>query len=164
MAETFDQTVKSLAASIEEHMSTKTVVGEPVICGDTIIFPMADVSFGIAAGTFNQEKKTNGTGGAGVRMSPSAVLIIQNGTSKVINIKDKDSMNKLIEMIPDLLNKLTGSKGSKSQQESPVQGSPVQEERITPAPVSTSEADIIDVVESATGEIEEDLAAQGDPE
>lgn len=110
MAESFDQTVKALVEGIENHMSTKTVIGEPVTCGDTIIFPMADISFGIAAGSFNQEKKSNGTGGAGVKMTPSAVLIIRNGTSKVINIKDKDSMNKLIDMLPDVLNKITGSK------------------------------------------------------
>lgn len=107
MAEKLDQTVKALVSSIEEHISTKTVIGEPVTCGDTIIFPMADVSFGVAAGSFNQEKKSNGTGGAGVKMSPTAVLVISGGTSRVISIKDKDSMNKLLDMIPDVINKIT---------------------------------------------------------
>lgn len=115
MAENLEQTVKTLVSSIEDHISTKTVIGEPVECGDTVIFPMADVSFGVAAGSFNQDKKNNGTGGAGVKMSPSAVLIIQNGTSKVVNIKDKDSLNKLIEMIPDLINKISGFVKSKTE-------------------------------------------------
>ena len=120
MAEKLDQTVKALVSSIEEHISTKTVIGEPVKCGDTFIFPMADVSFGVAAGSFNQEKKNNGTGGAGVKMSPSAVLIISGGTSRVVNIRDKDSMNKLIDMIPDIVNKITGmvkDKGGKEDKE-----------------------------------------------
>ena len=112
MAEKLDQTVKALVSSIEEHISTKTVIGEPVKCGDTVIFPMADVSFGVAAGSFNQEKKNNGTGGAGVKMSPTAVLVISNGTSRVISIKDKDSMNKLIDMLPDVINKITDMFGS----------------------------------------------------
>ena len=107
MAENLDQTVKALVSSIEEHISTKTVIGEPVTCGDTVIFPMADVSFGVAAGSFNQDKKNNGTGGAGVKMSPSAVLIISGGTSRIVNIKDKDSMNKLLDMIPDIVNKIS---------------------------------------------------------
>lgn len=115
MAENLEQTVKTLVSSIEDHISTKTVIGEPVECGDTVIFPMADVSFGVAAGSFNQDKKNNGTGGAGVKMSPSAVLIIQNGTSKVVNIKDKDSLNKLIEMIPDVINKISGFVKSKTE-------------------------------------------------
>ena len=115
MAEKLDQTVKALVSSIEEHISTKTVIGEPVKCGDTIIFPMADVSFGVAAGSFNQEKKNNGTGGAGVKMSPTAVLVISNGTSRVISIKDKDSMNKLIDMLPDVINKITDMFGGKKE-------------------------------------------------
>ena len=116
MAEKLDQTVKALVSSIEEHISTKTVIGEPVKCGDTVIFPMADVSFGVAAGSFNQEKKNNGTGGAGVKMSPTAVLVISNGTSRVISIKDKDSMNKLIDMLPDVINKITDMFGSRREE------------------------------------------------
>ena len=43
-----------------------------------------------------------------MKVTPSALLVIQNGTSKVVNIKDTNSVNKLIDMIPDLINKLTG--------------------------------------------------------
>ncbi|MDO4734878.1 MAG: GerW family sporulation protein, partial [Lachnospiraceae bacterium] len=57
----------------------------------------------------------NGAGGAGAKITPSAVLVIQNGTSKIVNIKDKDSLNKLIELIPDIINKLTGIRKSKAK-------------------------------------------------
>ena len=106
MAESFENTVGSLMKGLENYVSTKTIVGEPIQYKDIVVFPMADVSFGVAAGAFNKETKNNGAGGAGAKITPSAVLIIQNGTSKVVNIKDKDSINKLIEMVPDLLNKL----------------------------------------------------------
>lgn len=122
MAEKLDQTVKALVSSIEEHISTKTVIGEPVVCGDTVIFPMADVSFGVAAGSFNQDKKNNGTGGAGVKMSPTAVLIISGGTSRVVNIKDNDSMNKIINMVPDVLNMITGLVKDKKSADAPAEG------------------------------------------
>ncbi len=107
MADNFEQTVEALVNGLESHLSTKTIIGEPIYCGDTIIFPMADVSFGVAAGSFVQEKKNNGAGGVGAKVTPSAVLILNKGTSKVINVKDKDSINKLIDMIPDLTTKLT---------------------------------------------------------
>ena len=107
MAENFEQTVEALVNGLESHLSTKTIIGEPIYCGDTVIFPMADVSFGVAAGSFVQEKKNNGAGGVGAKVTPSAVLILNKGTSKVVNIKDKDSINKLIDMIPDLTTKLT---------------------------------------------------------
>ena len=107
MAENCEQTVEALVNGLESHLSTKTIIGEPIYCGDTVIFPMADVSFGVAAGSFVQEKKNNGAGGVGAKVTPSAVLILNKGTSKVVNIKDKDSINKLIDMLPDLTTKLT---------------------------------------------------------
>lgn len=109
MAENLDNTVSALLGNLENYISAKTIVGEPIQYKDIVVFPMAEVSFGIAAGSFSRSKdgKNNGAGGAGARLTPSAVLIIQNGTSKVVNIKDKDSLNKLIDMIPDLINKLT---------------------------------------------------------
>lgn len=110
MAENFEGTVSSLMNSLENYVTTKTIVGEPIQYNDVVVFPMADVSFGVAAGAFNKETKTNGAGGAGAHISPSAVLIIQNGSSKIVNIKDKDSINKLIEIIPDIMNKLLGHK------------------------------------------------------
>ena len=108
MAENFEGTVGALMNSLENYVSTKTIVGEPIQYKDIVVFPMADVSFGVTAGAFNKDTKTNGAGGAGAHISPSAVLIIQNGTSKIVNIKDKDSINKLIEIIPDIMNKLLG--------------------------------------------------------
>ena len=45
-------------------------------------------SFGVAAGAFSQEKKNNGAGGMGGKITPSAVLVIQNGTTKLVNIKN----------------------------------------------------------------------------
>lgn len=106
MAENFEKTVDSLMSAVESHLSTKTIIGEPIQYGDSMIFPMADVSFGIAAGAFNQDKKSNGAGGVGAKMTPSAILVIKDGTSKVINIKEKDSVNKVIDMIPDVLDKI----------------------------------------------------------
>ena len=42
---------------MEKFITTKSVVGEPVVVGDTIILPMADVSFGMGIGTFQKEKQ-----------------------------------------------------------------------------------------------------------
>lgn len=53
-----------------------------------------DVSFGVAAGAFSQEKKNNGAGGMGGKIMPSAVLVIQNGTTKLVNIKNQDGVTK----------------------------------------------------------------------
>lgn len=117
MADNFETNVTSLMNNLENFVSTKTIIGEPIQYKDIVVFPMADVSFGVAAGAFNKENKNNTAGGAGAKISPSAILVIQNGTSKVVNIKDKDSLNKLIELIPDIINKLTGLKSSEQEEE-----------------------------------------------
>ena len=60
---------------MEKFITTKSVVGELVVVGDTIILPMADVSFGMGIGTFS--KGETGSGGVGGKIVPSAVLVLR---------------------------------------------------------------------------------------
>ena len=103
----FHTTVESLCKGMDSFITTKTVVGDAIHIGDTIILPLVDVSFGVAAGAFSQEKKNNGAGGMGGKIMPSAVLVIQNGTTKLVNIKNQDGITKILDMVPDFVNKFT---------------------------------------------------------
>ena len=103
----FNNTVESLFKGMDSFITTKTVVGDAITIGDTIILPLVDVSFGVAAGAFSEEKKNNGAGGMGGKIQPSAVLVIQNGTTKLVNVKNQDGITKILDMVPDLVNKFT---------------------------------------------------------
>ena len=103
----FHTTVESLFKGMDSFITTKTVVGDAIHIGDTIILPLVDVSFGVAAGAFSQEKKNNGAGGMGGKIMPSAVLVIQNGTTKLVNIKNQDGITKILDMVPDFVNKFS---------------------------------------------------------
>ena len=103
----FHTTVESLFKGMDSFITTKTVVGDAIHIGDTIILPLVDVSFGVAAGAFSQEKKNNGAGGMGGKIMPSAVLVIQKGTTKLVNIKNQDGITKILDMVPDFVNKFT---------------------------------------------------------
>ena len=103
----FHTTVESLFKGMDSFITTKTVVGDAIHIGDTIILPLVDVSFGVAAGAFSQEKKNNGAGGMGGKIMPSAVLVIQNGTTKLVNIKNQDGVTKFLDMVPDFVIKFT---------------------------------------------------------
>ena len=103
----FHTTVESLFKGMDSFITTKTVVGDAIHIGDTIILPLVDVSFGVAAGAFSQEKKNNGAGGMGGKIMPSAVLVIQNGTTKLVNVKNQDGITKILDMVPDFVNKFT---------------------------------------------------------
>jgi len=65
----FNTTVQSLFKGMDSFITTKTVVGEAVHIGDTIILPLIEVSFGVAAGAFCQEKKNNAAGGMGGKIN-----------------------------------------------------------------------------------------------
>lgn len=105
--------VESLLKGMDTVLSTKTVVGEATKIGDTIILPLVDVSFGVGAGAgLNGEKKSqNGAGGIGGKMTPSAVLVIgKDGSTKLVNIKNQDAVTKILDLIPDVVNKFTSKK------------------------------------------------------
>lgn len=116
----FNQTVSSLFKGMDALLTTKTVVGEPTQVGDTIILPLVDVNFGVGAGAFAKDGgKTSAGGGMGGKMSPSAVLVIQNGKAKMISVKGEDTMTKIIDMIPEVVDKIatTLGKGGKNTEE-----------------------------------------------
>ena len=107
---TFEKTVESLFKGMDSFITTKTVVGDAIHIGDTIILPLVDVSFGVGAGAFSGEKKNNGGGGMGGKITPSSILVMQNGTTKLINVKNQDAVTKVLDMVPDIINKFTSKK------------------------------------------------------
>ena len=109
----FKGTVDALFQGMNGIVSSKTVVGDAIHIGDTIILPLIDVSFGVGAGAFNGDKKVKGAGGLGGKMTPCAVLVIQNGKTKLINIKNQDTMTKILDMIPDAIDKFSSGKDEK---------------------------------------------------
>ena len=86
------------------------MVGEPKQFGDTIILPLVDVTFGVGAGGSAAEKKDGAGGGLTGKMTPSAVLVIKDGTTKLVNIKNQNTVNKLIDMVPDVIDKISKKK------------------------------------------------------
>ncbi len=106
----FASVIESLMKGMNAVLSTKTVVGEATQIGDTIILPLVDVTFGVGAGASSSDKKNGGGGGFSAKMSPSAVLVIKNGSTKLVNIKNQDTITKVIDMIPDIVDKFTAPK------------------------------------------------------
>lgn len=98
-----NETIEALMKGMESYITTKTTVGEAIKIGDTIILPLADVSFGMGLGAFS--KDTNNAGGIGGRITPSAILIIKDGVSKVVSINNQDSVSKILDMVPDIVDK-----------------------------------------------------------
>ncbi len=112
MAADFNQTMSTLFSGMDTFLSTKTVVGEPTKVGDTILLPLVDVTFGVGAGAYqeNGDKKNKAGGGMGGKMTPSAILVIQNGHTRLVNVKNQETLTKLMDMIPDILDRFGKNK------------------------------------------------------
>jgi len=118
MANDFNQTVGSLFKGMDALLTTKTVVGEPTRIGDTIILPLVDVNFGVAAGAFSKDNTKNSAGGGmGGKMSPSAVLVIQDGRAKMVSVKSGDTVSKILDMVPELVDKVAKIAGKDGKDE-----------------------------------------------
>ena len=100
-------TMEALFKGMDSFLSTKTVVGEPIQAGEAVIIPLIDVSCGMGAGSFANSTKQNSGGGMSARMSPVAILIVQNGITKLVNVKNQDILAKIIDMIPEIINKFS---------------------------------------------------------
>ena len=116
----FSSALESLFKGMDSFITTKTVVGDAIKFDDgTIILPLVDVSFGVGAGVSQDDsKKNNGGGGLGGKISPSSVLVIKDGTTKLVNVKNQDSITKILDMVPDFVNKFTKGKEDKNEDHS----------------------------------------------
>jgi len=108
----FNQNLQTLFRNLENFINTKSVIGEPLEVGDTTLIPIIDVTFGVGAGAKGSKSEaksdddSSGVGGLGAKISPSAMIAVhKNGNVQLINIKSQNTVNKLIDMVPGILEK-----------------------------------------------------------
>lgn len=110
MSSNLSNNFETLFSKMDNLLSTKTVVGEPVHIGDVILIPLVDISFGLGAGAYDSTEEKNskdaGAGGIGASITPSSVLVIVNGTVQLVNAKNQDSLSKVLDMTPGIISKV----------------------------------------------------------
>ena len=100
-------TLQALFKGMEGLVQSKTVVGEPVQIGDATIVPLVEISAGLASGALKNNAKNNGAGAMSAKLSPVAMLIIQDGRTRLVNVKNQDVMTRLLDLIPEAIDKIT---------------------------------------------------------
>ena len=100
---------------IKEMVDVNTIVGNPITAADgTLIIPVSKVSYGFASGgsdlpTKNENKDLFGGGsGAGVTIQPVAFLTVYKGNVRLISIGGGDGIDKLLGMVPNVVDKVKG--------------------------------------------------------
>lgn len=115
MSKSVNETLDALLGNLGGILNSKSVVGEPTKIGDTIIVPLVDISFGLGAGgadVTNDEKESKKSdvesagAGLGATITPTAVIVISSEGVQLVNVKNQESVNKLIDMVPSILGKL----------------------------------------------------------
>ncbi|HCC08130.1 MAG TPA: sporulation protein [Clostridiales bacterium] len=107
MESNVSKNLKEMFKNLEDVLTTKTVVGEPIIIDGIIIVPLIDISLGIAAGAVQAKgDKESVGGGMGAKISPNSLLIIKDGKPQIINIQNQESWGKIIDMVPGVLAQL----------------------------------------------------------
>jgi len=103
----FNSTVSSLFKGMDAFLTSKSVVGEPIQVGDTTIIPLCDVNFGCGAGAYGGKRSDSAGGAMGGKLSPSAIIVIKDGYSQIINVnQDKGTLGTVLDMIPDVAEKV----------------------------------------------------------
>lgn len=113
---------------IREMVDVNTIIGEPITCGDGVtILPVSKVSYGFASGGSDLPAKVEkdlfgGGSGAGISIHPVAFLVIANGDVKLLQLTvDASTPNALINLVPDLMDKVSSYMKKNGKGENPEQ-------------------------------------------
>ncbi|MCD8238828.1 MAG: GerW family sporulation protein [Clostridiales bacterium] len=124
-----------LFSKMDGFVSSKTVIGDAMVLGDITVIPLVDVAFGVGAGASDKEADKNKSetcgGGLGAKITPAAVIVIKNDGIQLVNVKNENSVNKLIDMIPGILDKLNFRSNSKKKKLTPEEAEIFEEQRVS---------------------------------
>ena len=106
----------SSMGKIRDMIDVTTVIGAPIAAGDVTIIPVTKVSIGYGAGgsdfatknyPANRDNAFGGGAGAGVNITPVAFLVVRGESVRMLPVAEpaSTSMDRLIEQLPDLLDK-----------------------------------------------------------
>ena len=110
-------------AKIREMVNSNTVVGQPITTPDGVtIIPVTKVSIGYGSGgsdfAMSSKQPDNcfgGGAGGSVKITPIAFLIIRDGNVRMLPVAEpaSTSMDRLIEQVPDLLDRIDAWRAEK---------------------------------------------------
>ena len=118
-----NEVLQTTMNKIREMVDANTVVGQPITTQDGVtLIPVSKLSFGFATGgsdfgkTQNVAKSFGGGAGAGVNVIPVAFLIVKDGNVKIMPVAPPpgDSVSRVVEMVPEMFEKVTGYIDKKS--------------------------------------------------
>ena len=124
MSQKLPNMLESTIQKIREMLDVNTVVGTPIETQDGVtIIPVSKVSVGFGGGgsdfaSKNTENPFGGGVGGGVKVSPVCFLVVKEGNVRMLSVPTpaNSTTERIVEMIPDTLDKITAYLDSKKEE------------------------------------------------
>ena len=120
MSEKLPNMIDSTIEKIRNMVDVNSVIGEPIVAGDVTIIPVSKVSVGFGGGgsdfaNKNGDNPFGGGVGGGVKVTPICFLIVKDGNVRMMPVAApaNTTADRIVEMVPDTLDKLTAYLDSK---------------------------------------------------
>jgi len=125
MSQKLPNMLETTMQKIREMVDVNTVVGTPIQTPDGVtIIPVSKVSVGFGGGgsdfaAKNSENPFGGGVGGGVKVTPVCFLVVKDGNVRMISIPEpaNSTTERVVEMLPDTLDKLTAYLDAKKTKE-----------------------------------------------
>ena len=126
MSQSLPNMLENTIAKIREMVDVNSVIGDPITTPDGVtIIPVSKVSVGFGGGGSDyvsknankQENPFGGGAGGGVKVTPVAFLIVKEGNVRMLPVAHpaNTTTDRLVEMIPDTLDKVVSFIESKTK-------------------------------------------------
>ena len=124
MSQKLPNMLENTIQKMREMVDVNSVIGTPITTPDGVsIIPVSKVSVGFGGGGSDFVNKTGGENpfgggvGGGVKVSPVCFLIVKDGNVRMMPVASpaNTTADRLVEMIPDTLDKISAFVDSKTQ-------------------------------------------------
>ena len=124
MSQNLPNMLQDTISKIREMVDVNNVIGEPITVDGVTIIPVSKVSVGFGGGGSDFAKNApagelpfGGGVGGGVKVNPICFLIVKDGNVRMMPVAAPASTtaDRIVEMVPDTLDKIAAFIDSRSQ-------------------------------------------------
>ena len=123
MSQKLPNMLETTIQKIREMLDVNTVVGTPITTPDGVtIIPVSKVSVGFGGGGSDFASKASenpfgGGVGGGVKVSPVCFLVVKDSNVRMLSVPApaNSTTERIVEMLPDTLDKITAYLDSKKE-------------------------------------------------
>jgi uncharacterized spore protein YtfJ len=115
----FDQAAfkETILESVKSLVDANIIIGQPILSGNITIIPVFKASIGIVSGGASSAESPLGGAGGGVSVSPVTFIVIEKDTVKILSAGDTSMVERLVDTVPGLIDKVAELFVSKEDQQ-----------------------------------------------